>query len=399
MIGPRRALLPILLFLPWLAPGAVQAFDYADCGGQACRWGDYPIEYHIAEPLGVSLDETIALAEIQASIERWSAGRQTLCEPLSFSYSGRAPAGAPGTYDGRSVVSFITDDWLWGDETLALTALWYNDAGTVQEADIAFNAVDYQWATGAEVEGDGVYALRPTLTHEAGHFWGLGHSLERRATMYAYYLTRNAAEDLDEDDIRGAAERFCDEPLPADDSFEQNDVFAFPARMEEVAAGDELRLYDDDWFVMQLASDRRVKVTVRDESTARYKILELYNENGECVDAQDCYGDCAQALGAAGEERWVKLRVAGDFDNQALETARYRLTVEQVVPGQEGELTDDDDGGAGAADADGDDDDDDNCGCGVGATTDLRNQALCLIISLLIPVGLRRRRIGWYRLR
>jgi len=396
----RRVFLPVLLVLICWLPEAARAFEYADCSGRACRWSDYPISYALAEPLGVTLDDATAMAEIRASIERWGADHQTLCEPLSFEYSGRAAAGELGQSDGRNVVSFVTDGWLYGDEALAVTLLWHDDKGVVQEADIAFNAVDYQWSTGPEVENDGIYALRPTLTHEAGHFWGLGHSTERRATMYPYYLLRNVAEDLDEDDIRGAAERFCDEPLPPDDSFEQNDVFNFPTSLDEVTGSDDLRLYDDDWFVLQLAAERRVKVTMRDESTARYKVLELYNDRGERVDAQDCYGDCAQALGKAGKERWVKLRVAGDFDNHRLETALYRLTVEQVIPGQEGELTDDDDGGTGAVDAD-DDDSDEGCGCGVAPTlpppTDLRKTALYLIMTLLFPALLLGRRVEWLR--
>jgi len=52
--------------------------------------------------------------------------------------------------------------------------------------------------------------------------------------------------------------------------------------------------------------------------------------------------------------------VTGEFDDHAVQPEAYDLLIEQVAPGDEGELTDDDENSGD------DDDDDDGCGCAVG---------------------------------
>jgi Matrixin len=383
-----RVLLLAALALVVAAPAG--AFEYADCNGLPCQWDTYPISFSIRDPLGVDLPEQATLKVLEDAVMRWNAGRQTFCAPLEFSYQGRITVGDPDARDSRNIVFFESDDWPHPKEALAVTTLWFDGGGKLREADIGFNAVDWTWSLDEANPPEGLYSVKPTLTHEAGHFWGVGHSDLRDATMYAYYKPATNAEDLDEDDIQAAALRFCGEAVPSDDGFEQNDSYFHALPLEDRTELADLRLYDDDWFRLTLAEGRRLKVTVVDEEPGRYKSLELYGADGAPLDRQPCDGDCAQALGEAGAERIVNLRIHGDFDNHAIDTAQYGFALDQVVPGEEGELTDDDEP------ASGDDDDDDSggrcAGCGVsepgagGAST-----GALLLGGLAALIWLRRR--------
>ncbi|HPM77766.1 MAG TPA: matrixin family metalloprotease [bacterium] len=333
------------------------AFAFTDCNGVACDWASLPVSYSIWEPLGVDGDEEALLAEIRASFDRWAHDRQTFCKPLGFTYNGRIGTGQRAANDGRNIVFFETDYWPYGAQALAVTSCWYDQSGTFVDCDIAINAVNFAWT----VDGaGGSFSLRETLTHEVGHFWGLDHSANSAATMYTYYKPQIAADDLDEDDIRAAAQRFCDGMPPADDAEEQNDSAQLARVLDNRFELTDLRLYDDDWWQFTLAAGMRVKATVADDHPERFKRLELYDADGHRLGAERCDGDCAQALGEAGDERIVSLRVTGEFDEHAVQPERYHLTIEQVAPGDEGELTDDDETTGD------DDDDDDGCGCAVG---------------------------------
>jgi hypothetical protein len=379
----RCALSLALLVLVTLAAAPAQAFQFADCGGTACRWKSYPLSFWVRDPLGVSIDDEGAVDEIRASFDRWSYQHQTLCGPLAFEYRGRFKTDAGAGQDGKNMVYFETSAWPYGESALAVTQLWYDGSGYLREADIAFNAVNHLWTVDATDEAGNTYAIRPTLTHEAGHFWGLDHSQEKMATMYAYYHPNSEPEDLDFDDIAAEADMFCDAPPPPDDAFEQNDSFSSFGELDGLSSVEGLRLYDDDWFRVTLAEGKRLKLTVTDESGQRFKRLALYDLYNNLIEEQPCYGDCAQALGQAGAEQRVALLIRGDYDDNRLQTERYSFAVEQVLPGQEGELSDDDL-------PSGDDDDHPRaCGCAVSHAAPL--DAGCFAALLAAALWLRRR--------
>lgn len=107
--------------------------------------------------------------------------------------------GQPGR-DKMNEVVWVEDTWIEGSEKIALTYTYYNDVtGKIYEDDLTLNGVDYSWAT----DGDASHMdVQEIATHEIGHAFGLDHSLDPTATMYASaFAGETSKRDLAQDDI------------------------------------------------------------------------------------------------------------------------------------------------------------------------------------------------------
>jgi len=106
----------------------------------------------------------------------------------------------------QHVILFHDDDWPYHDSsnTLALTTVTYDpDTGEIYDADMEINSTVTPIVVGDPVPDDG-YDFLSIVTHETGHFLGLAHSGDERATMYAHYQPgQTSMRDLTEDDVSG----------------------------------------------------------------------------------------------------------------------------------------------------------------------------------------------------
>jgi hypothetical protein len=109
-------------------------------------------------------------------------------------------------YGNQHVVVFRDDGWPHNDgvNTLALTTVTFNpDTGEIYDADMEVNTFGQKVTVSDPVPRDG-YDFASIMTHEAGHFLGLAHSGDSRATMYANYQPGNTAmRELTADDVAG----------------------------------------------------------------------------------------------------------------------------------------------------------------------------------------------------
>jgi hypothetical protein len=106
----------------------------------------------------------------------------------------------------QHVILFHDDEWPYHDSsnTLALTTVTYDpDTGEIYDADMEINSTVSPIVVGDPVPADG-YDFLSIVTHETGHFLGMAHSGDERATMYAHYEPgQTSMRDLTEDDVSG----------------------------------------------------------------------------------------------------------------------------------------------------------------------------------------------------
>ncbi len=109
-------------------------------------------------------------------------------------------------FGNQNVIVFRDDKWDKNDSsnTLALTTVTFNpDTGEIYDADMEVNTHEHRVTLQDPVPSDG-YDFASILTHETGHFLGLAHSGDSRATMFASYQPgQTAMRNLTQDDVTG----------------------------------------------------------------------------------------------------------------------------------------------------------------------------------------------------
>ncbi|APR77112.1 Hypothetical protein A7982_02459 [Minicystis rosea] len=116
-----------------------------------------------------------------------------------------------------NVIVFRDQGWPYegSANTLALTTVTYNlDTGEIYDADMELNSADNHFTTSdTNVEFD----LPSIVTHEAGHFLGLAHSVDATATMYPDYMQHTInLRNLSADDIAGICTIYPPGNIPSD---------------------------------------------------------------------------------------------------------------------------------------------------------------------------------------
>jgi hypothetical protein len=92
--------------------------------------------------------------------------------------------------DGKNTISYGEIDIKGHKKDLALTITFLDPAtGRIQESDIVINSKQDFLAQQNLTKCDGEYDLESVVSHEAGHFFGLGEDTEDDSTTM-YYVTR-----------------------------------------------------------------------------------------------------------------------------------------------------------------------------------------------------------------
>ncbi len=128
---------------------------------------------------------------------------------LKWAYQGRVSGKSVG-FDpncsncNTNLVIFIRNNWRYDRLRVAVTTTSYNnETGEILDADMELNAVNYQFST-TTTPGYVKWDVQSVVTHEVGHFLGLGHSKDPNATMRAKYGPGQLQlRTLQPDDIRG----------------------------------------------------------------------------------------------------------------------------------------------------------------------------------------------------
>ncbi len=157
-----------------------------------------PVPYLIQNAGTPDLAMSDEIAAIDAAFATW---QNVPCASLAFTNAGMTDLGV--AIDGNNVLLFVESNWTYGNEAAAATSLYIIDGA--QTADIAFNDVDFKWAIAPPGDSidQNILDLQAVLTHESGHFSGLGHSMRAFDTMYYAWDPWPGQRTLSADDKLG----------------------------------------------------------------------------------------------------------------------------------------------------------------------------------------------------
>ena len=110
-----------------------------------------------------------------------------------------------GNVPNQNLILFRDESWTHGDQVLGLTTVNYAPSnGEIYGADMELNTYGMDPLKTADPVGPNDYDFLSVVTHEAGHFLGMGHSDVKQSTMYASYRPGQTVQrDLQPDDIEG----------------------------------------------------------------------------------------------------------------------------------------------------------------------------------------------------
>ncbi len=180
------------------------------------RWGTIPVKYYLNKASFPSNITTVAEERIVAGFAAWSAPNCTL---FATQLVGDLPDGIADVNDGKNVVLWINKPNAWPselgpeDSVIGVTLpIWSNDGmghSLIDDADIIFNNVGFCWFDddplnpGVTCSGGKPVDTASIVTHEQGHFLGLGHTNVSGATMAPAYLGGHELASIEQDDIDG----------------------------------------------------------------------------------------------------------------------------------------------------------------------------------------------------
>jgi hypothetical protein len=154
------------------------------------------------------IDYATALGSVTRAFAAWTS---TECDDgapsINVKVTGPITCDA-AEYDEKgpnaNIVVFRQDVWpyMGGQDALGLTSIHFDPkTGDIWDADIEVNAVAEPLSVGA-LTPDAV-DLDSLLTHEAGHFLGLAHTVDISATMFPKLAKGDSLRTLAQDDISG----------------------------------------------------------------------------------------------------------------------------------------------------------------------------------------------------
>lgn len=168
-----------------------------------------PIPYYISAPTFQGLSHFAAA--VDASFKSWRDPQDVTIEFLPMGCS----SGSRNENDGLNHIILVTDVWPFSDpQVIAITRNFYiagtsDKAGLILDSDILLNGVHHRFTTTGE---PGANDVQNIVTHEAGHFLGLGHEItppDTDAVMFANATTNETKKrTLKASDLSGLREGY-----------------------------------------------------------------------------------------------------------------------------------------------------------------------------------------------
>lgn len=167
---------------------------------------EIPVQYLIQSTGSADLPIDAVIAGFDAAFATW---QNVPTASLTFQNAGMTALGLDSR-DDTNVMLFVETGWTFGSEAAAATSLVIIDGQ--QTADIAVNGQHFRWEvgpSGPEINGN-TLDLQAVMTHEIGHFSGLGHTQRAYDTMYFAWSPWPGQRTLSIDDKLGLSSLYPD---------------------------------------------------------------------------------------------------------------------------------------------------------------------------------------------
>ncbi len=184
--------------------------------GVALYWANRCVGYSLQRDASRQVSYDDVTSSLTAAFTRWASvscptkdGSAQVSIDIRYLgpvSCGRVQYNQDPEIGNANVIMFRDDVWPHNDanNTLGLTTVTYNPkTGELYDADMEINSANVKLVTRDPVPQDG-YDFASILTHETGHFLGMAHSPDTRATMYASYKQGSTTmRYLATDDVAG----------------------------------------------------------------------------------------------------------------------------------------------------------------------------------------------------
>lgn len=166
------------------------------------------VGYAVESPGSSKLDMTAFRGLVETAFQTWETSSCGAGGPtIDAQFVGATSRSALG-YDTKggsnaSAIVFWDDTWPNGSANeVILTTLTFNkETGEILDADMEVNTAEIAFSLADPVPPNGT-DMQSALTHEVGHFFGIAHSPDRTATMFAKYTPGSTFfRDLTDDDV------------------------------------------------------------------------------------------------------------------------------------------------------------------------------------------------------
>jgi hypothetical protein len=177
-------------------------------------WRNACQSYDIQQDASVQVPYAVAVQSFATSFSKWTGAACPDGGSPSVSVTNLGPVACDEVHyndnttgqGNQHVIIFRDDGWPYPNDlnnTLGLTTITFDpDTGEIYDADMEINSTVPLTVSGP-VPADG-NDFMSIITHESGHFFGMAHSNDDLATMYAHYSPGSTyMRNLTSDDTAG----------------------------------------------------------------------------------------------------------------------------------------------------------------------------------------------------
>ena len=183
--------------------------------GALLYWSNRCVGWSMQSATSKKVDVAAATTLVGTAFAAWANADGGSNAKPSIAFSNNGPAacttvGFNASGANQHVITFRDDSWPHpgqSNATLALTTLTFNKrTGEIVDADMEVNTAEANIST-ADKPASNAYDFQSIVTHEAGHFIGLAHSVSTSATMFARYSPgQTSIRALSADDVAAVCE-------------------------------------------------------------------------------------------------------------------------------------------------------------------------------------------------